>query len=580
MALPLLSTNGTLDFLETADLLRLCEQLRARGEFEVQISGASPGPVVQLHIRIPGQAGPLSCAATLRPIDAGRAILSLGRATADILTRLDRAAEALRGLASASPSAGMRPRRVTTPLPMTPPARPSTPQPATPPAAPPPPVAAAPPREPRATMPFVSVVAPPLSDSGGEPSPLGPLRGRLERPTHVEDLRGVFHGRPDSASLASTHLGALLRQLTLAGAGGRLSLVGARTKRFWIAGGRFGLSEAQPPRPEEMLGHLVIKMGRLMSSQPIDEAVALARRTGRRTGDVLVERGVIQPRLLDSALRQQCELRLLEASEWPRADYEFAPGEGPPVPGPMPLCGSVQLQVALARHVASRATAHDLQARYEAFHMRYGRLRPLADVEEAALLGDHKTASTLRHAFPGTHRLRDALAGCPLGKLPTMRLIVLLEAYGALETAPEALVLASGTDQARTLLHRVAQARAHDHFQRLGAHAGMHADRIREAFARATSEYGPEGPWARVSPDAASQMLRLAEESYGLLGDAAARKRYRRELLGQDRARFVADLLCAHAHALAQSGQPQHVRPLAEVALELADLPDARALLA
>jgi hypothetical protein len=402
-----------------------------------------------------------------------------------------------------------------------------------------------------------------------------PVQGELTRPTGVDDLGGLFGDRPDATPPA--HLGALLRRLAAARATGLLRLVGSRTKNFWVAGGQIGLSDAQPPRPEELLGHLVMKMGRLTSSQPVEQAVALARASGRRTGDVLVERGVISPPLLHSALRHQSELRLVEASSWPRADYRFLEGER--AAGPMPLCGRLHVFLALARAVVSRATPPALQARFEAIQGQYGRLRPLADLEEAALLGDHRVATALRHTFAGTHRLRDALGSSPLGKVPTQRLLVLLEAYGALETAAEPLVLATGTDPSKALLHRAAQARAQDPFQRLGVHAATAADQIQVAHARAAAEYGPSGPWARVSPEAASQMLRLAEESYAVLREPAARRRARRELLGPDRARFLADLISAQAQALAQSGQAARVRSLAELALELAELPDAQALL-
>jgi hypothetical protein len=557
-----------LTFPDVFDLLRTCEELRARGEMGVELGGEPPSSAVRLHVHVPGQAG-LFCTATVRPGAAGRATVSLGRETAEVLARLERAAEALRGLAVT------RPARPTTPLGVE---TPST----APPGSPPSPTRASPvspPREPRATMPFVPVSFPPDGVSPAiSPGPSGPVpvQGQLTRPTGVDDLGGLFCERPDATPPA--HLGALVRRLAATHATGRLRLVGSRIKSFWVVGGQIGLSDAQPPRPEESLGHLVMKMGRLMSSQPIEQAVALARASGRRTGEVLVERGVISPPLLHSALRHQSELRLIEASAWPRADYRFLEGERPE--GPMPLCGRRHVLLTLARDVVSRATPAALQARFEAIHGQYGRLRPLADLEEAALLGDHRVATALRHTFAGTHRLRDALGSSPLGKVPTQRLLVLLESYGALETAAEPLVLATGTDPKKALLHRAAQARAQDPFQRLGLHAATAADQIQTAYTRAVAEYGPSGPWARVSPEAASQMLSLAEESYAVLRGSTARKRLRREVLGPDRGRFLADLICAQARTLAKSGQAARVRSLAELALELAEQPDAQALLA
>jgi len=405
-----------------------------------------------------------------------------------------------------------------------------------------------------------------------------PLRGRFERAPGVEDLHDFFGDRPLSALSDARQLVALVRHLTATRTTGRLRLAGPRTTTFWIVDGQFGLSQSHPPRPEELLGHLVVKMGRVVSSQSIDEAVAMAHRCGRRIGEMLVEKGLVRPWQLDSALRRQCEARLLEAADWPFADYDFAPGERSPY-GTTPLCSRMHMRVALARHVVAHATPVEIQERFGPLRKQYARLRGIVDLEEAALFGEGDSGPVLRRSFPGTHRLRDALSSCPLGRIPTMRLLVLLDVYGALQTSTEPLVLAAGIDAVGALRRRATDAQKEDHFRRLGAHHAMHADQIHDAYTRVKGDYAPGGRWQRLAPDAAATMARLIEESYRVLADPRTRPHCRRQLLGEDRARYVAELLYARARALAANGQEAAARPLAEVALELADLPEAQALM-
>jgi uncharacterized protein DUF4388 len=549
MSLPVLSADGTLDFPDPESLVSTYERLRDAGQFEAQVQGIPASGIVRLRIRLPDSKVPLAHTAALRPSGSGRAVVGMGGA-ATVVERLERAVQALRCPAAAATPAGAparpsraapAPRRADPPAPPRSPSRPVTP-------APPPPT------------------TPPIE-----------MRGAIVRQPHIKDLRALFSGLIDRSALAATHLADVLRFLGQSRATGRLRLVGPRTKTFWIVQGDLGPSEADPPRQEEYIGHLAIKMGRLTSAAPVEEAVALARKQGRRTGEILVEKGLLNARQLVTLLRAQTEARLLEASEWSTAQYEFVPGAAP---SDAPLLGGMRARVALARHVAARATPQEMQSRFEAIQKQYGRLRPLCDVEETALLGDARTGHTLRHAFPGTHRLHDALLGCPLGRVPTTRLLLLLDAYGALELDAAPLVLARGSDPAGALRHRALQARGHDPFWRLGAHPAMHVDQIRESYARTMNDYGPGGPWDRVSPEAAAAMIALVEEAFRGLYDAESRGRRRREALGEDRSRFVAELLCAQGHALLDRGQGQHVRPLAEVALELCDLPDARELLA
>jgi hypothetical protein len=368
------------------------------------------------------------------------------------------------------------------------------------------------------------------------------LCGRIVRAPTVEDLDGFLRDRPPSASLDATQLVALVRHLSTTRATGRLRLVGPRTKTFWIVDGQFERSEADPPRPQEL------------------------------------QKGSTHHWQLDSALQRQCEARLLEAAEWQYADYDFTPGELSPG-GATPPCSRMRMRVALARQVIARATPVEIQERFLPLKKQYARPCGILELEEAALFGEDHTGAVLRRYFPGTHRLREALSGCPLGRLPTMRLLLLLDVYGALEKSTEPLILAAGIDPVGSLRRRVLDAREQDHFLRLGAHHAMQADQIRDAYVRAKGDYAPGGRWQRLAPDAAATMVRMIEESFRVLGDSDMRRQYRRDLLGEDRARYVAELLCARAHTIATNGQAQGARPLAEVALELADLPEAQALL-
>jgi hypothetical protein len=621
--LPVLSADGTLEFGDAAGVAAACEQLRRGGAFEVQAQGTPGTGLVRLRIRLPGAHVPIVHTAAVRPGAPGRMLVGMSGA-GSVIARFEAVAreQATAEVSPPGPTA-RHAGRPTTPqpaaVPSVTPSRPTGPRvvvsladldappplddppvvrPVQRPAAPPPvaqrpavpaglpPAAAAPrPAEPVRPRARPSPGPPPAAPAARPATPAPPpapaarieLQGALVRQPHAKDLRTLFAGSVDKATLAATHLGDLLCFLTRSGATGRLRLVGPRTKTFWLCEGDLGLSEADPPRPEESIGHLVVKMGRLSSAAPVEEAVAIAGRTRRRTGDVLVERGLLEPSHLPHLLRTQTEARLLHAADWSAGEYEFT---SVTPPSTEPKLSALRAHVALARHVVGRATAPELQARFEAVQQRYARLAPMADVEEQALLGDARAAHTLRHAFPGTHRLKEALPSCPLGKVPTLRLLVLLDAYGVLETDTAPLVLAHGADPAGALRHRALQAKGQDPFRRLGAHAAMPPDQIRECYARVMADCSPGGLWERFDADAASLMAGLVDEAFRALHDPESRARCRRESLGPARARYVAELLCAHALVLRGRGQPQPARAVAEVALELYDCPEARELAA
>ena len=570
--MPVLSADGTLGFADFETLLDAYERLLESGQFEAQSATPFAAGILRLRIQFPDSRLPMTHTAALRPLGPGRVLVGMGRAPT-VLKRMERAMDALRGHAApAKPS-----QSATHAKPAAAPTR-AVPAPA------PAPTRATPAPEPEPLPDWQQSTSHRQASPVATIAPAAPAtaakthkhrRGHIARPTAAQDLRALFD-EAGAGDAAPAHLGALLRSLGIQRATGRLRLSGDRIKTFWMIEGHLGASEAVPPRPEEFIGQLVLKMGKLTSAAPVNLAVEQARQKGRRTGEILVENGVLEPAQLAVALRAQTELRLLEASEWKSAEYEFffEPAADDA------LLSNMRARVALARHVTARATPQELHACFDAFQKQFGRLRPLPDVEEAALLGDNRAGQTLRHAFPGTHRLHDALSGCPLGRVPTTRLLVLLFAYGALELGSETLVLARGYDPQAALLHRVAQARPQDPFRRLGAHPAMNNDQIREAYSRLLHECGPGGPWHSVAPAVAAEMAGLVEDAFRALYESSSRQRCRHDALGPDRARFVAELLVAQAQALLSRGDGRRAHALADVAMELADLPEARAVLA
>jgi len=403
------------------------------------------------------------------------------------------------------------------------------------------------------------------------------MRGDIVRPSRVQDLGALFGDPAAPAELASTNLAALIRFLGANRSSGRLRLQGPCTKTFWILDGQLGPSKASPPAPQECLGQLAVKLVRTASLDSVERAAEQAREQGRLTGEVLVEQGVLKPHQVLQLLGAQSEARLLEAANWAAARYEFSPCHSDTA---KPLLGNLRARVSLARQLVGQATSLELQTRFGDLEARYGRVSVLPEIEERALLGDERAATELRSAFPGTSRLQDALHGSTLGRVTSMRMLVLLDAYGALETSPDVLASSKAANPREAVRHRLAQARDQDPFRRLGVHPATHLEEIREAHTRLLAECRPGGSWEAAAPEFATQLANLIDESFLVLREEAARKRLRRGVLGEDRARFVADLLVAQARELIASGDRERGRLMAEVAAELADHPEAAALLA
>jgi CheY-like chemotaxis protein len=129
----------------------------------------------------------------------------------------------------------------------------------------------------------------------------------------------------------------LLQMLSMAGCKGFLSIFQDNQKKV-IHFQDEGIRLVSGARRTNPLGEILMRTGKITRDQ-LDELLAEQRRTATPLGEIVSRRGILDPAVIESALREQVAEEIYDLFTWSGATFQFADGGGgAPAPGePSPL---------------------------------------------------------------------------------------------------------------------------------------------------------------------------------------------------------------------------------------------------
>src|SRR5579862_1275538 len=128
----------------------------------------------------------------------------------------------------------------------------------------------------------------------------------------------------------------LLQMLSMAGCKGYLSIFQDNQRKV-IHFQDEGIRLVSGARRTNPLGEILMRTGKITRDQ-LDELLAEQRRTATPLGEIVSRRGILDPAVIQSALREQVAEEIYDLFTWSGATFQFQDGGASPAPGdPSPL---------------------------------------------------------------------------------------------------------------------------------------------------------------------------------------------------------------------------------------------------
>ena len=369
-------------------------------------------------------------------------------------------------------------------------------------------------------------------------------------------MNGAMTRLPQQGRLEERPLPRLLLELHRAGFGGALTLSRERTgKRFLFQHGCPVFAESN--LASESLGVQLMDAGRLDRSD-FNRVAAEIERRGCQEGTALLELGLLTPKELFVALKDQMRLRLIECFAWPHGTFIVDPNGDPGDDAqPFRLDPIAIAQAGIEAHWSGERVLRELGDRMEScagpgpdFRVAAARLTVDSAVQDVleALDGTRtlwKVAQTARSPRAlGALWVLDAIGALAYAdsatdeSAPEIELAIRgdedHEASEPHAAAPSASADASANPGTSGLEDEIGQKHAGledlDHYALLGVPPEATAPEIRKAYLKAAKAYHPDAlARMNLSPqlrEQANQVFAAIGKAHVVLADANARRDY------------------------------------------------------
>ncbi len=349
---------------------------------------------------------------------------------------------------------------------------------------------------------------------------------------------------PQEGSLSETPLPRLLLELYRTGFNGSLRLCRDRTEKSFLL--QHGVPIfAESNLASETLGVQLMDAGQISREAHLKVSEHMKQR-GCREGTALLDLGVIDPKSLFLALKEQVRARVIECFGWPEGEFSVEPTETPGEAA-QPFRADVYrlVQEGIETHWSADRILGDLSPRMENC---VARTRQLSRIQDRLLLDD--AVQEFIDALDGTRTLWRALQSARTPR--AMAAAWLLDATGAMEAPkgvevidgdaePEIeIVLRDGAgEQQRSIAPDADTAQTADvdevlsqeieekfqglgdldHYELLGLASDAAPGEIRHAYLDAAKRYHPDA-LARAGVD--RDTLARAGKVFGAIGTAHA----------------------------------------------------------
>ncbi|MEZ4392578.1 MAG: hypothetical protein R3A48_15935 [Polyangiales bacterium] len=175
------------------------------------------------------------------------------------------------------------------------------------------------------------------------------------------------------------------------------------------------------------------------------------------------------------------------------------------------------------------------------------------------------------HMLDGTKDVEGLLGEGYIGRLSFMRVLLLLEAFGALRWVPPAVDHSEAP--ADRLKRRLAHMQHEDHFTALGLHWTATHDDVIEAWAKMQELCADGGRWASIDRGVTAQIRARAELAWSALRDDKRRVDYRHALHPDVDETMLSSIVAAQAELLAFRGELKEAKAMRGLAVEMASAP-------
>lgn len=259
--------------------------------------------------------------------------------------------------------------------------------------------------------------------------------------------------------------------------------------------------------------------------------------------------------------------RVQRVFEWPRG--EFAWREETPPPALTKLRQPTFGFVASGLRLALRGMSDD--AVLAAFGPRLA-LSPVVIPErrrraQAMEFGPAEQRA-VDHMLDGTRDVMTLLGEGYIGRLTYMRVLLLLDAFGALRWQP--VPESHGEDPAERLRRRLARMEHEDHFTALNLHWTATHDDVVEAWEAFQAQCAPDGRWASVDRAVTAKILARGQAAWEALRDDKRRVEYRHKLHPTVDETMLSTVVAAQAELLAFRGEAKVAKAMRSLAAEMA----------
>jgi serine/threonine protein kinase len=405
------------------------------------------------------------------------------------------------------------------------------------------------------------------------PSAFPGFSGQLTRAFDFPDIAFALSPPAEApVRLEAATLVELLRALHAQSATGKLMVESAgRSKQVYVYDGNPATIVSHPPREEEQLGRLIMGLRKLKESE-LKQAVDQASASGHRLGTVLVEMGLLTRAQLDGVLRFQVLTRAAELFGWGEGRYSFTPGRDATLEAEAHAVKLESLFVHQVRNFLDRRSLAEITA------YMGDRIHRAPAIKSAAAMDTYvpemRDRRALLHAIDGKRAVREVLSACALGRVQTLRHIVVLLNAGVVELHSPSSGHTEESERQR-LVQRFEHVASLDLFERIGLHYSSHSSEVEPARRRTERDLKDLD---RVDPVLARQVRPLVQEAITTISDTASRRHYRVALLGAERVQFVAEHLYRQAQNTAVRGEVARAVRMLDVAQEMHASPEASAL--
>jgi hypothetical protein len=293
---------------------------------------------------------------------------------------------------------------------------------------------------------------------------------------------------------------------------------------------------------DDRMSDLLVREGKINQEQ-LDECRAQVASSGRRMGEVLVDKGYLKPRELLPAVRQHLEDIFYSLFAWTSGSYDALPAQ------------ALDERIRLSRHPAA-LIVEGVRRKYdqERIEACLGNMDTLVEVDKSARLTSIVSATELsagelqaQRLFDGSHSLEEIAAECDVKALRVAQLAHALVCLGVAE------VVDSGTDESaerkapathlvgetdleidrQRVLAKYKLVQSADYFQLLGVRLDASAFEIRRAYEAAQRHFAMESfpaPLQEELNDMICQIGELIEEAFLVLSNDSFRSSYRANL--------------------------------------------------